>query len=145
MEIILYINLSDKNRLFKVLSSPINISGTLKEQTSVTKPAILIEIENPTQYNYAYIPDFGRYYYITDMVSVVSGLWRIAMSVDVLETYHNAILNCSGIISNSETDGYEIYLPSDVWQAKVKSFTDIISFPNGLLDDGEFILITAGG
>lgn len=43
------------------------------------------------KYNYAYISDFGRYYYVTDWV-FVKGLWRAAFTVDVLATYKDQIL-----------------------------------------------------
>ena len=37
------------------------------------------------------------------------------------------------------------YLVSESWVSKVKTKTDILQFSNGLLDSGEYILITAGG
>lgn len=43
------------------------------------------------KYNYAYIADFGRYYYVTDWI-FVKGLWRAAFTVDVLATYKDQIL-----------------------------------------------------
>lgn len=42
-------------------------------------------------FNYAYIQDFARYYYITEWL-FISGLWRAAMTVDVLATYKTEIL-----------------------------------------------------
>ena len=42
-------------------------------------------------FNYAYIQDFSRYYYITEWL-FISGLWRAAMTVDVLATYKTEIL-----------------------------------------------------
>lgn len=120
-------------------------SGTLREETSVISPVILMELENPSGYNYAYIPEFGRYYFISDMVSVRKGLWRISMKVDVLESFKNYILDLGVILSDSENTGAENYLSGEVWKAKVKEKTDIINFPSGLSETGHFILITAGG
>ena len=120
-------------------------SGSLKDETSVTAPIVLMEIENPTGYNYAYIPEFGRYYFIRDMTVVRTGLWRISMQVDVLESFRNYILGSNVILSDSESTGKEMYLSGGVWKSKVKELTDIIQFPSGLSDDGHFILITAGG
>lgn len=120
-------------------------SGTLREETSVTAPVVLMELENPSGYNYAHIPEFGRYYFIRDMVSVRKGLWRVSMQVDVLESFKNYILDLGVILSDSENTGAENYLSGDVWKAKVKEKTDIINFPSGLSETGHFILITAGG
>lgn len=45
---------------------------------------------NPTNYNYAYIPSFGRYYYI-DKWTCQDGVWIAALSVDALASWRAAI------------------------------------------------------
>lgn len=145
MNITLCVNNSEKNKIGKSLSNLNIFSGTLKEETSVTNPIIIMELENPTGFNYAYIPEFGRYYFIDDMISVRNGLWSISMSVDVLESFKNEIRGISVILSDSTNTGKELYLPGNVWKTKVKELTDIVKFPSGLSDNGYFILITAGG
>lgn len=145
MDITLCVNNSEKNKLGKSLSNLNVFSGSLKDETSVTNPVVLMELENPTGYNYAYIPEFGRYYFIDDIVSVRTGLWKISMKVDVLESFKNNILGVSVILSDSTETGKEKYLSGKVWKSKVKELTDIIQFPSGLSDNGYFILITAGG
>ena len=138
-------NFSELNKINKNISAGIELSGTLRDKTNVINPDILIEIENPTGYNYCHIPSFGRYYYIADMQSVRTGLWRIMLKVDVLMSFKAAIMGVPIILSNSENIGADNYLSDNVWKSKVKKKTDIISFSGGLLDSGEFILITAGG
>lgn len=145
MDIILYDNQSEKNKLDKLLITPNTITGTLKQECSISSPVILIEIENPVGYNYAYIPEFSRYYYISDMVSVRNNLWRIYLTVDVLMSFKDYIVNIPVILSDTEETGKEFYLSGNVWKSKVKELTDIINFPSGLNANGEFILITAGG
>lgn len=145
MDITLCVNNSEKNKLGKSLSNLNVFSGSLKEETSVTNPVIMMELENPTGFNYAYIPEFGRYYFIDDIVSVRTGLWKISMKVDVLESFKNNILGIAVILSDSTETGKELYLSGKVWKSTVKELTDIINFPSGLANDGYFILITAGG
>lgn len=145
MDITLCVNSSEKNKLGKSLSNLSIFSGSLKDETSVTNPVVMMEFENPTGFNYAYIPEFGRYYFIDDMVSVRTGLWKISMKVDVLESFKNSIRGVSVILSDSTNTGKEEYLPGKVWKTKVKELTDVINFPSGLSDNGYFILITAGG
>ena len=145
MEITLYTNQSEKNKLDKLLITPYTLTGTLKQECSILNPVFMIEDENPTGYNYAYIPEFGRYYFISDMVSVRNNLWRIHLAVDVLMSFKDYILNVPVILSDTETTGSEFYLSGNVWKSKVKELTDIINFPSGLNTNGEFILITAGG
>ena len=145
MDITLYINNSEINRIGKNLTGANTISGTLREQTNVIEPDILVSMENPTTYNYVYIPAFKRYYFIKDITSVRNGLWRLHLAVDTLETYKTEILNCSCILDSTNETGLDKYLTGGNWVAKVKDKTEIKKFPNGLLDTGEFILITAGG
>ena len=145
MDIILYVNNSEINRIGKNLTGASTISGTLREQTNVIEPDILVSMENPTIYNYVYIPAFKRYYFIKDITSVRNGLWRLHLAVDTLETYKTEILNCACILDSTNETGLDKYLTGGNWVAKVKDKTEIKNFPNGLSDTGEFILITAGG
>ena len=148
MEITLYTNESEKNKLEKTLDHPILLEGTLRDESSIINPIILISSEKediPYMYNYAYIPAFGRYYFITDIESVRTGIWRVSMHVDVLMSYKEQIKNLNVIINNSEETGANNYLSGNQWITNVKNTTSIVNFPNGLNDNGEFILITAGG
>ena len=144
MIIVLCNNNSEKNKLHKNITNGHTFTGTLKEETNVTNPVVLMEIENPTNYNYAYIPEFHRYYFISDFVSVRNGLWRVSMNVDVLASFKNEILESYVLISGSENINNN-YLTGDIWKSNVKESTSIINFPTGLSENGEFILITAGG
>lgn len=145
MDIKLYKNHSEKNKINKNLTGEVEYSGTLRDETSVINPVVLLHAENPSLYNYAYIPQFHRYYYIRDISSVRDGLWRIVLSVDVLESFKSDILNLNVILSDTETTGQSYYYAGDQWRTLVKAKTDIIRFSNGLLNNGEYILITAGG
>lgn len=57
----------------------------------VLSPRIPLNIAaNPTAYNYAYIPDFGRYYYINNW-QWEAGLWVASMTVDSLASWRTEI------------------------------------------------------
>ena len=145
MNIILYVNNSEKNKIGKTLTNDFSLSGTLRDATNIINPVILIEISEIGNYNYCYINNFNRYYFITDITVIRTGLFAISLMVDVLESFKNDIKNLSVILLNTQNVGSSNYLPSPVFRNNVKSKTDILNFPNGLNDSGEFILITAGG
>ena len=145
MDITLYKNNSEKNKIRKNLSNGHTLSGTLRNESNVVSPTIIINIDNPTSYNYAYIPMFGRYYFITDFVSLRTGIWRINLKSDVLMSFKDSILSSRALIQNTQSVEKNDYLNGSNWVAEVKDKTEIKTFPNGLLDTGEFILITAGG
>ena len=144
MQITLYQNSSEKNKIGKVLTSVGVLTGTLRGEASIIHPEILIEYSDPTAFNYCYIDTFTRYYYVDDVVVVRAGLLRLILSVDVLETYKTAILAQNVVASRSESSP-NFYLPDENWKVNAKTKTDIVNFPQGFSDNGEFILITAGG
>lgn len=82
----------------------------LKDDTSIINPEIKLDLGqpfNPSSYNYAYIPDFNRYYFINDWTA--SGpLWIASLSVDVLATFKDEIGDKELYIlrSSAESDGY---------------------------------------
>lgn len=147
MVITLYKNNSERNCVTKILTNPLSLNGTLRQETSIKAPIITIAgDENTPFFNYAYIEDFARYYFITDIKSVRNGIWEISFLCDVLMSFKNDILNAYAVID--QTQEYDIfnYLSSDTFTASVKDKTDIINFSgSSLLSSGEYILITAGG
>lgn len=133
-DIILYNNRAEPNRLDKTtyIDRYTTLKGTLKNSTSIINPTIIIEFNDRQDYvvdgdnilvmsdgvrvvdvialadflqaNYAHIPIFKRYYYITDIVSVRNNLWEIQMSVDVLMSYKDDILKQECIVARNEFD-----------------------------------------
>lgn len=146
MNVKLYINASPNNKIGKTINSEVTYTGSLRDSSKIVKPEILIEASNLTGYNYAYIPDFNRYYFIKEIESYRNGLWLVKMEVDVLETYKAQIKALDCIIEATEDYNANDYLAeSESWRTSVKAKTDIITFSSGLLNNGEYILITAGG
>ena len=147
MDIILYTTGSEKERITKTLSNGLTLTGTLREESSIINPSFIIQADNPSSYNYCYISEFNRYYFITNITSIRNNLWRIDCVVDVLMSFASDILNLDVIVSDI-SDGEspsETYYSGQQWSSTVKTSTSVINFPSGLLDDGEYILITSGG
>lgn len=145
MDLFLYNNISEKNKIGKTLLNEQEFTGNLRDGTSIINPTIYINTPIIGTKNYCYIVDFSRFYFIKDIIAVRTGLWAVMLSVDVLESFKDDIKDLSVILADTETLGTNNYLQSDVFLNNCKSFTDILNFSNGLLDNGEFILITAGG
>lgn len=141
MKIELYHNSSDNNVIHKSLSGKLELTGTLRDSTDIRKPQILVELDDGS-YNYAYIPEFSRYYYITDWTHVRNHAMIATMSSDVLMSF--PVGNLTGILESSEDKG-NLYLPSPVFSSLVKDKTRILRFGHGLSNTGNYILITAGG
>ena len=54
--------------------------------------------------NYVHIPEFNRYYFINDIVSIRQNLWQISLSVDVLMSYKNQILETTAFVARNQNE-----------------------------------------
>lgn len=72
-------------------------SCVLKSGSGIMHPTLSFDLgiaSDPSQYNYAYIPAFERYYFIEEWY-FNRALWTATLKVDVLATYKTAIGNSS--------------------------------------------------
>ena len=146
IDFILMINKSDDNYLDKNLEPGITVQGVIKDDCSIENPVLKITGSNSILlYNYVVIPEFKRAYFIRDKVVGLNNYYEVYCEVDVLETYKDVIKNNPCIIGSTEQSGYNKYLRHESYVATVKHKTDILPFSTGLNNNGEFILITAGG
>lgn len=146
MEITFYVNNEEPEKVNKNLGTGQTFEGTLRNAVIIERPSILIETDiDINDYNYFYIPEFNRYYFRTGIEVVRNNLFRISGRTDVLMSFKEPMKNFRVILDHSEVTGITNYQSSPVWQSLVKTKTDIVTFPYGLSNNGEFILITAGG
>ena len=118
----LYNNKSEPNRIGKELEIVETFQGSLKEETSIINPIIEVKTNVVPLSNYAYIPDFGRYYFITDITSVRNGLWSISMKSDPLESFKSEIKACNAVIARQEFL-YNLYLDDAKLELSGDTFT----------------------
>ena len=144
MQIKLYKNLSEVNTIGKTLTEESVRTGTLKDGGSVLSPSVVLTGENLSGFNYAYIPQFSRYYFIKEITSVKSGLWEISMRVDVLETYQSQIKAQKAVVERQEQN-YNLYLNDPEWKVYTNKQVLTRDFPSGFLDSGNYFLTVVGG
>lgn len=104
---------SEKRQLDKSVSGGLSLSGTLRNETNVVNPTILVEASVSTLagFNYMEIPAFHRKYFITDIRSISNKLCEVSGHTDVLSTYATGIRSNTAIISRSATEGnWNLYL-----------------------------------
>ena len=146
MEIKLYKTSSPRKKLVKELSDRITLIRTLRAQSSVMSPTFTVQDTAVVGYNYCYIPDFGRWYYINGIDALRSNLYELSLGIDVLMTYAAEIRKNYAIIDKVENFGSAYnYINDGSWVNTNRMKQSIINFPTGFNDNGEFILITAGG
>ena len=140
-------NTADENNVInKTIATIDTVTATIKGDSSISNPTLILEYKNTLiGVNYVFISDWNRYYFVQDIRVATGGRYEIDLTVDVLQSFKEQILKCGVILSDTEQTGLNNYLPSESFVVNCKHKTDIINFSNGLLDNGEYILITAGG
>ena len=123
----LYVNNSPVEKIGKSLTDNHTISDVLlKRDTSILRPVLVINsAQDIFDYNYMYIPEFGRYYFIDDIRSVHDNLWEISAHVDVLETYKDEILSNQAVIRR-QTNRFNTYLNDPEW--KVYANENVVAY-----------------
>ena len=145
MELKLYHNASDNRCVTKVIKDEIIISGTLREETSIMNPVITIKRTEPVRHNYAYIPEFKRYYFINNVESIRNGIWKLHLEVDPLMSFKGDILALNVVVEKQsmKSNGDE-YIDDGSLVTDNVMFKNVYKFTNGFNNTGEYILITAG-
>lgn len=122
----------------------IDVSVLLKSGTDVVNPVLILDdaITTYTLYNYAYIADFSRYYFITKMEYVTGNRVNLYLSCDVLGSFKTELLTKSAYISYSLQGSTDI---PDFRLATTKNQTvsvNSIDFPLTLGHYSYFICMT---
>lgn len=150
MQISLFTCTAENERVDKTdfIENRFVMDGSFRNECNIIDPIILIEKTNPNEffYNYMYIPNFERWYYITDFKSVRTNIWEIHAHVDVLYTWRAAINKTRAIIDKT-ADGAlaNLYMDDGSFVMDSRKYNTVIPFSTGLSTDGTFILICAGG
>ena len=142
MKILLYKTKNANNDLNKTINDKVELVGALRDSSSIIAPNILIQ-SSPIGYNYAYIPEFGRYYYIKNITAFRTKAYILDLKCDVLMSFKEEILNMSGIVSRL-TSGDE-YANRDIKTKCLETHRKIMFANTPFTVNGTYILIAQGG
>ena len=114
MEIDFYKNTSDKRVINKSIGTVVTFSDCqLIEPCGVINPSFTIDRNSSLySYNYVYIPQFGRYSYIDEIIVNDGISMTVKCSVDPLMSFKTDILNCQ-VNSRCNENSFDMYLPDD--------------------------------
>lgn len=135
MQIFLLNTPSLNNVLNKVLTGNVEFSIRLKDDTNLLTPIIMLSNGTPlTEFNYAYLPEFNRYYYITDIVLESDFIYNIYLKVDVLMSWAHFISKAKGDVLKSSAGNK--YLDDGNFLQEVKGenetfYSDVVLPPMG--------------
>ena len=149
MQAYFYDNKSRKNIIHKDITQVgLAKEVLLKDDTNLLNPTIILKTDSNTlKFNYVYLEDLRRYYYVYD-ITFSQGRVYISLAVDVLMSWANEIMQCDAIVER-QTHEYNIYQHDDQMPQLV--YDSVYTFKGGLeplstdSNNTTFILVTTGG
>lgn len=112
----LYVCTAENNRIDKTnyLSRETEFLITLKDEADILEMELNIDMKGklPSEWaypkwNYAYIENFNRYYYVTSR-SVHQNIWAVNLKVDTLMSWKTQISGLAGFLDRSENANGEV-------------------------------------
>lgn len=138
-------NKSDERQIFKELVSGATLNGTLRDESSIISPSILFESADVMRYNFCYIPQWQRYYFVRNITSYRTNLYLVELECDVLMSFKNDIANFEVVVDKQtmSKNGDE-YIDDGSLVCDNYMFNRVYNFSAGFNNSPEYILITAG-
>ena len=143
MTVIFYKYNDIKNKINKTLENGLTVNDVvIQNDFDITSFELLIKDTNfNSEYNYCYIQDLGRYYFIESVERMNGSIYKIRITVDVLKSFSTQIENIQAIIVKSEN-------PDDnfVDCEKSENYTsEVINLTDNFNHSGNLILVTSLG
>ena len=114
----------------------------IQNDFDITDFELLIKNTNfNSEYNYCYIQDLGRYYFIDSVERMNGTIYKIRLSVDVLKSFSSQIENINAIIVKSENpdNNFVNCVVSENYTSEVIPLNDNFNH------NGNLILVTSLG
>lgn len=143
MKAIFYNTYDASNVLGKTLEDAFEIDVKIKQSTDIRNPILVVQHDEMPNYNYCYIDKFNRYYFIDNIEVTPNKIFNVYLSCDVLETYKDDLLKCSGYISQ-QTQNINKYYSED-YAVETRKETNVYKSDVTLKDTSTMLLTTIGG
>lgn len=106
MTITFYKTVSNENQIQKILTDSKTYTGTFKTDLDILNPKIIISDSDYLilGYNYCYITELKRYYFVKNITILSNNRFLIDCKIDVLKTYSTELQNCIGRIIECENN-----------------------------------------
>lgn len=133
------------NTVNKQLGEFTAIEGDLRQTFDVLHPTVTLRKQPLPTFNYCYIPDLGRYYFVDRVSFEGNNAYELTLRVDVLKTYEIEILAATGRVSESDNPDPYISNRETIYK-RTPNFEKVPFANTGLLNEtGGIIMVTLKG
>ena len=130
----------------------LTVEGKLMFDQDMLTPKFVLHT-NTLAYNYCYIPDFGRFYYVTKQLIKTGNETEIHLQCDVLQSWKTQILSNEAVIERSaDSDNVNVYFSDNMYWTQANKEVKTVPFTKANGDelvfeipDDNYILTIAGG
>ena len=141
--VIFYTTGANPNVMNKSLTQLASLDCDIKEPVNKERPEIYVS-GNLIGANYAYIADFGRYYFVypTGEHAITT---RLQLESDPLMSFSTAILASPAVVARNPWH-FDLYVPDPNLPVEARTASAILNFPNNHFSgtDNSYILTTLG-
>ena len=142
----IYINSSGPDYISKTLSGETSIDCDFKAPVDIENPTIYVSgTDSYDGYNYCYIAEFGRYYFMVPVAGTAQTLTFQCKS-DPLMSFASQIKNCPAVISRNPWH-WDLYIQDPKLPVETRTVSAIEKFPNSYFNGTNncYILTVLGG
>lgn len=143
--VVIYMNSSGDDYLDKALSGGTTINCDFKQPIDIENPTIYVSATDAfDKYNYCYIAEFGRYYWMKPVGGNGQTITYSCES-DPLMSFKSQIRACPCVVARNPWH-FDLYLPDNKMPIETRTATATIKFPNDPFsgDHNCYILTTLG-
>lgn len=143
MTVIFYKYNDIKNKINKKLENGLTVNDVvIQNDFDITAFELLIKDTNfNSEYNYCYIQDLDRYYFIESVERMNGTIYKIRLTVDVLKSFSTQIENIQAIITKSENPDVN-FVNCEVSENYTN---EVINLTDNFNHNGNLILVTSLG
>lgn len=125
------------------LTQGVEYECVLKTSSDIINPTIELQVgltSNPSSYNYCYIADYNRYYWVNEW-TFANRLWTATLNVDVLATWRPYIGNTDMYVYRASNE-YNGEIIDEKYPSTGDIIHNVISIPsvNKAFKDGWFVV-----
>lgn len=126
-----------RNAINKTLSDGVTIECNFNLEYNTVHPKLKI-VADAFDYNYCYIQEINKYYFIDDNIIKRNTYYEMNLTEDVLTTYKDFILTLTGTVTRSKTP---YYLQGANFPVKSETMLKKYDFTDAFNHTGYYVLI----
>lgn len=132
------------------MSNTLTTSVQISSPVNVDTPHFILNVSGVFSYNYAYVPDWSKYYFLSEPTYLDGNRLTVGGSCDVLTSYADDIKNIPVNVIRSSGTGKNMRMVDSLQPSQVNRYCQTIEAKDSLIysanaSDIRYVLTVQGG